>query len=180
MSMNGIRPSPCGSKGARQDHRVPVTDDFWPLFRQYVQTERAHGRRLGRSTSRPRRAVVVRGLRVGAAVDRAKGRRDGARASVSAHRRSRGPRDLRQSEGHAGTPRPRAPVTTADLYLTIDPRALVDAVAAVKVRSDAAHAHSHPPAEAGRESYTFAYNAVTIEELERAVTARRSPTGARP
>jgi integrase/recombinase XerD len=27
-------------KGARQDHRVPVTDDFWPLFRRYLKTER--------------------------------------------------------------------------------------------------------------------------------------------
>ncbi len=39
---------------------------------------------------------------------------------------------------------------------------------------------SHPSAEAGREQYAFAYDAVTIEELERAVTAMRSPTGARP
>jgi hypothetical protein len=70
--------------------------------------------------------------------------------------------------------------TTADLYLTIDPRALVDAVAAVKVRSDAAQAQSHSSAKAGREQYAFAYDAVTIEELERAVTAMRSPTGARP
>ena len=71
-------------------------------------------------------------------------------------------------------------VETGDLYLTIDPRALVDAVAAVKVRSDAAQAKSHPSAETGREQYAFAYDAVTIEELERAVTARRLPTGARP
>jgi hypothetical protein len=70
--------------------------------------------------------------------------------------------------------------TTADLYLTIDPRALVDAVAAVKARSDAAHAQPHQSAEAGREQYAFAYDAVTIEELERAVTARRSPIGERP
>lgn len=70
--------------------------------------------------------------------------------------------------------------TTADLYLTIDPRALVDAVAAVKARSDAAHAQPHQSAEAVREQYAFAYDAVTIEELERAVTAMRSPIGERP
>jgi integrase/recombinase XerD len=70
--------------------------------------------------------------------------------------------------------------TTADLYLTIDPRALVDAVAAVKARADAAQAPLHSSAEAGREQYAFAYDAVTIEELERAVTARRSPIKERP
>ena len=69
--------------------------------------------------------------------------------------------------------------TTADLYLTIDPRALVDAVAAVKARSDAAQAQPQQSFEAGREQCAFAYDAVTIEELERAVAAMRSPIGER-
>ena len=27
-------------KGARDEHRVPVTDDFWPLLDKYLSTER--------------------------------------------------------------------------------------------------------------------------------------------
>lgn len=67
--------------------------------------------------------------------------------------------------------------TTADLYLTVDPRMLVDAVAAVKARTDAAQAQPHRSPEVSRERYAFAYDEVTIDELERAVTAMRSPAG---
>ena len=69
--------------------------------------------------------------------------------------------------------------TTADLYLTVDPRALVDAVAAVKTRTDAALHAQRQGAETPRAQYAFAYDALTIEELERAVTATRSPEGER-
>ena len=101
-------------KGARQDHRVPVTDDFWPLFRQYLQTERPTPARTAAAWVAQRRghgvplsyAAFESALRL---LGR-KGRRDRARASVSSHRRARRARDQRQSEGHAGTPRPRAPV----------------------------------------------------------------------
>jgi site-specific recombinase XerD len=27
-------------KGARDQHRVPVTDDFWPIYEEYLRTER--------------------------------------------------------------------------------------------------------------------------------------------
>jgi len=27
-------------KGARDQHRVPVADDFWPLFARYISEER--------------------------------------------------------------------------------------------------------------------------------------------
>ena len=69
--------------------------------------------------------------------------------------------------------------TTADLYLMVDPRALVDAVAAVKTRTDAAPPAQRQGAETLPEAYAFAYDALTIEELERAVTATRSPNGER-
>jgi hypothetical protein len=68
---------------------------------------------------------------------------------------------------------------TADLYLTVDPCALVDAVAAVKARTDAAAQAQRQGGETPRAAYyAFAYDALTIEELERAVTATRSPDGA--
>ena len=51
-------------KGAREDHRVPVTDDFWPLFRQYLQTERPTPARTAAAwvAQWPRRAVVLCGI----------------------------------------------------------------------------------------------------------------------
>jgi len=30
-------------KGARDEHRVPVSEDFWPLFARYVAEERGLG-----------------------------------------------------------------------------------------------------------------------------------------
>jgi hypothetical protein len=69
--------------------------------------------------------------------------------------------------------------TTADLYITVDPRVLVEAVAAVKTRADTAHLGPLQSAAAPRERYAFAYDEATIEELERAMTMRRSPAGDR-
>ena len=34
-------------KGARDQHRVPVTDDFWPIYEKYLRTETPRG--AGRS-----------------------------------------------------------------------------------------------------------------------------------
>jgi len=28
-------------KGAREQHRVPVTDDFWPIYEEYLRSERS-------------------------------------------------------------------------------------------------------------------------------------------
>ena len=57
----------------------------------------------------------------------------------------------------------------------VDPRALVDAVAAVKTRTDATAQSQRQAIGTPRAAYAFAYDALTIEELERAVTATRSP-----
>lgn len=54
---------------------------------------------------------------------------------------------------------------------------LVEAVAAVRARTNAAQAQPQRSAEVSPERYAFAYNEVTIEEMERAVTAMRSPAG---
>ncbi len=69
--------------------------------------------------------------------------------------------------------------TTADLYLMVDPRTLVESVAAVKTRTDAAGQPPRTRAETPRVRDAFAYDALTIEELEGAVTATRSPDGER-
>jgi integrase/recombinase XerD len=170
-------------KGARQDHRVPVTDDFWPLFRQYLQTERATPARTAAAWVAQRRghgvplcyaalesALRLLGRKVGATVRAHQFRHTVAQGVLETSGNLKVTQALL---GHAHLS------TTADLYLTVDPRALVDAVAAVKARSDAAQAQPHRSAEAGREPYAFAYDALTIEELERAVTATRSPHGER-
>jgi site-specific recombinase XerD len=171
-------------KGARQDHRVPVTNDFWPLFRQYLQTERqtraptvaawvAHRRGHGVPLSYAafESALRLLGRKVGATVRAHQFRHTVAQGVLETSGNLKVTQALL---GHAHLS------TTADLYLTVDPRALVDAVAAVKTRSDAAQAPPHHSAQAGLEQYAFAYDAVTIEELERAVTAMRPPMGDRP
>jgi integrase/recombinase XerD len=171
-------------KGARQDHRVPVTDDFWPLFRQYLQTERPMPARTAAAWVAQRRGHgVPLSYRAFESALRLLGRKVGA--TVRAHQfRHTVAQDVLETSGNLKVTQALLGhahlSTTADLYLTIDPRALVDAVAAVKARSDAAQAQPHQSARAGREHYAFAYDAVTIEELERAVTARRSPIGETP
>src|SRR5476651_1224682 len=98
-------------KGARQEHRVPVTDDFWPLFRRYLQTERRSPERTQAAWVAQRRGHGV-ALSYGAfesalRVARTQGRGDGAGASVSSHRRARCAGHHRQPEGHPGTAGPR-------------------------------------------------------------------------
>ena len=168
-------------KGARQEHRVPVTDDFWPLFRRYLQTERRTPPRTAAAWVAQRRGHGVP-LSYGAfeSALRALGRKVGAtvRAHQFRHTFAQGVMETtgnlkvtQELLGHAHLS------TTADLYLTVDPRMLVDAVAAVKARTDAVQAQPHQSAEVSRERYAFAYDEVTIDELERAVTAMRSPAG---
>jgi site-specific recombinase XerD len=168
-------------KGARQEHRVPVTDDFWLLFRRYLQTERRTPARTAAAWVAQRRGHGVP-LSYGAfeSALRALGRKVGAtvRAHQFRHTFAQGVMEttgnLKVTQallGHAHLS------TTADLYLTVDPRLLVEAVAAVRARTDAAQAQPQRSAEVSRERYAFAYDEVTIEELERAVTAMRSPAG---
>ena len=168
-------------KGARQDHRIPVTDDFWPLFRRYLQTERRTPARTAAAWVAQRRGHGVP-LSYGAfeSALRALGRKVGAtvRAHQFRHTFAQGVMEITGNLqvtqallGHAHLS------TTADLYLTVDPRALVDAVAAVKARTDAARAPPDQSADSPRARYAFAYDEMTIDELEQAMTARRSPAG---
>ena len=168
-------------KGARQEHRVPVTDDFWPLFRRYLQTERRPSERTKAAWVAQRRGHGTP-LSYGAfeSALRWLGRKVGAtvRAHQFRHTVAQGVLDItgnlkvtQELLGHAHLS------TTADLYITVDPRVLVEAVAAVKARADTAHLGPLQSADAPRERYAFAYDEVTIEELERAMTTRRSPAG---
>jgi site-specific recombinase XerD len=161
-------------KGARHDHRVPVTDDFWPVFHRYLETERGTtatgttavwlARRRGAGTplsySAFESALRSLGRKVGATVRAHQFRHTFAQGVVEITGNLKVTQALL---GHAHLS------TTADLYLTVDPRVLVDAVAAVKTHTDAPQHVSEP----GPVRYAFAYDALTIEELEQAMTALR-------
>jgi site-specific recombinase XerC len=158
-----------------------VTDDFWPLFHRYLDAERRpsadttavwvaqrRGHGVPLSYAAFESALRLLGRKVGATVRAHQFRHTVAQGILETSGNLKVAQALL---GHAHLS------TTADLYLTVDPRALVDAVAAVKTRADAApYAHGHG-AEAPRTRYAFAYDALTIEELERAVTATRSRIG---
>jgi hypothetical protein len=162
-------------KGDRDEHRVPVTDDFWPLFHRYWTEER------GMTTATP---AAWLGLRRGkgkplsyAAFEsslRYISRRSGVKVHAHLFRHTLAQAVLETTGnlkvaqellGHAQLS------TTADLYMHVDERALVEAVSAVRYTFDQEknQAGRYTPVEPlAHERYAFAYNEMTIEELEKA------------
>ena len=171
-------------KGDRDEHRVPVTDDFWPLFHRYLKEER------GKTAATP---VAWVGLRRGkgkpltyAAFEsslRYISRKTGVRVHAHLFRHTVAQAVLETTGnlkvaqellGHAQLS------TTADLYMHVDERSLVAAVSAVKSGFDREknRARDHVLAESRpRERYAFAYDEMTIEELEKAAALPRNSTG---
>jgi site-specific recombinase XerD len=177
-------------KGARDEHRVPVTDDFWPLYHQYLAHERPAdastpaawvGFRKGRdkplSYAAFESALRRLGRTLGATIH----------AHLFRHTLAQGVLEttgnLKVTQallGHAHIS------TTADLYTRVDQRALVEAVVAAKTAFDATLADQatdrEPAGTAGSAAaasrYAFAYDPTTIEELDR-VAAPRPATGER-
>jgi integrase/recombinase XerD len=167
-------------KGARDEHRVPVTDDFWPMYERYLKEERR--------TAEDSEALWValrkgRGKPLTYAAFESSLRYIGGKAGVLVHPHlfrhtlAQGVLDLtgnlkvaQEILGHAHIS------TTADIYTRVDPVSLVTALAAVKSRFNAT---SDPtvPAPSEERRYVFAYDADTIAELEDTVnnqmTARR-------
>jgi site-specific recombinase XerD len=159
-------------KGARDEHRVPVTDDFWPVYECYLQEERR--------TTKDSEALWValrkgRGKPLTYAAFESSLRYIGGKAGVPVHPHlfrhtlAQGILDLtgnlkvaQEILGHAHIS------TTADIYTRVDPVSLVAALAAVKSSFNATPSPSLPvPIEERR--YVFAYDADTIAELEDAV-----------
>src|SRR5271156_808800 len=159
-------------KGARDEHRVPVTDDFWPVYERYLKEERR--------TAEDSEALWValrkgRGKPLTYAAFESSLRYIGGKAGVPVHPHlfrhtlAQGVLDLtgnlkvaQEILGHAHIS------TTADIYTRVDPVSLVAALAAVKSSFNAAPSSSLPvPIEERR--YVFAYDADTIAELEDAV-----------
>ncbi|MDQ2834601.1 MAG: tyrosine-type recombinase/integrase [Acidobacteriota bacterium] len=167
-------------KGARDEHRVPVTEDFWPMFRRYLAEERTTG---GDST-----ALWV-GLRRGsgepltyAAFEsslRYISRKTGVRVHAHMFRHLLAQTvlevtgNLKAAQdllGHAQIS------TTADLYMHADQAAMVNAVAAVKFSFDKGIPVDTEP-RATPLKYAFPYDTTTIEELDKAAASSLLLTG---
>jgi site-specific recombinase XerD len=156
-------------KGARDEHRVPVTDDFWPVYERYIKEERR--------TTEDSEALWValrkgRGKPLTYAAFESSLRYIGGKAGVPVHPHlfrhtlAQGVLDLTGNLKVAQAILGHAHIsTTADIYTRVDPVSLVSALAAVKSSFNAAPSPPLPlPIEERR--YVFAYDEDTIAELE--------------
>jgi integrase/recombinase XerD len=159
-------------KGARDEHRVPVTDDFWPLLGKYLGTERrgsgevnalwiaarkGHGKPLCYATFESSLRYVARKARVT------------VHPHLFRHTLAQGVLDAtgnikvaQEILGHAHLS------TTADLYMRVDQHAVVSALAAVKAGTERSTAQRTWPSRKAAQ-YAFDYDDQTIAELERTI-----------
>lgn len=159
-------------KGARDEHRVPVTDDFWPLLDKYLGTERrphgevntlwiavrkGQGKPLCYATFESSLRYIAR--KAGVAVH----------PHLFRHTLAQGVLDTtgnikvaQEILGHAHLS------TTADLYMRVDQHAMVSALAAVKTRGERSTAQRTWPSRKAAQ-YAFNYDDQTIAELERTI-----------
>lgn len=162
-------------KGARNEHRIPVTEDFWPTLRRYMGEERTT---TGDST-----ALWI-GLRRGSgepltyaafeASLRYISRKVGVRVHAHMFRHLLAQTvlevtgNLKAAQdrlGHAHIS------TTADLYMHADQAAMVHAVAAVKFSLDKGAIAAGTKPTATPLKYAFPYDTTTIEELDKAAAS---------
>lgn len=159
-------------KGARDEHRVPVTDDFWPLLDKYLDAERrasqeikalwtaarkGHGKPLCYATFESSLRYIAR--RAGVTVH----------PHLFRHTLAQGVLDTtgnikvaQEILGHAHLS------TTADLYMRVDQHAIVSALAAAKTGADRTAAQRTQPSGKAAQ-YAFDYDDQTIAELERTI-----------
>jgi len=175
-------------KGARDEHVVPVADDFWPLYQQYLRHERRAdasvmavwvGLRRGRGRPLTYAAFEASlryiGQKLGANVNAHQFRHTVAQALVE----TAGLKVAQEVLGH------RHLGTTADVYAHVDQQAMAEALSTVKTRFDASagasgapvHHLDQPSANPPVERYLFRYDHATVEELERAARAELDPEG---
>ena len=167
-------------KGARDQHRVPVADDFWPLFARYVSEERGLGEpgdaawiALRRGTGRPLSYATfesqLRALsrRVGVSVTAHMFRHALAQALVDVA----GLKVAQEVLGHAHLS------TTAASYAQVDEQAMVRALARVNVLADLAArqdvARAEGVAVGEQPGFAFAYDPETVRELDAAARSER-------
>jgi site-specific recombinase XerD len=159
-------------KGARDEHRVPVTDDFWPLLQRYLTEQRkpdsgtpALWLSLRRGKGAPLSYLAFESsLRY---ISRKVGVR--VHAHMFRHALAQGVLDVtgnlkvvQDILGHAQIS------TTAELYMHVDHSAMVKAVAAVKTKLDKTARPTSQVSELQQQTYAFPYDEVTVEELEKA------------
>src|SRR5882724_5085163 len=159
-------------KGARDQHRVPVTDDFWPIYEEYLRNERRAAPDVHAVwiASRKGRGKPLRYASFESAL-----RYIGRRAGISVHphlfrhtlaqgvlETTGNIKVAQEILGHSHLS------TTADLYLRVDQHAMVTALVAAKSSTERATTqHSWPSAKAAQ--YVFDYDDETISELERTI-----------
>jgi site-specific recombinase XerD len=168
-------------KGARDQHRVPVTDDFWPIYEQYLSTER--------QTTADVNAVWIasrkgQGKPLHYASFESALRYIGRRAGIAVHphlfrhtlaqgvlETTGNIKVAQEILGHSHLS------TTADLYMRVDQHAMVNALVAAKVNGERATTKKRRSSSAAVK-YVFAYDALTIDELERTIAASSSAPAA--
>jgi site-specific recombinase XerD len=159
-------------KGARDEHRVPVSADFWPHFAAYVREERGLGAPEDPAWVALRRG---RGRPLGYATFetqlRELGRRAGARVTAHMFRHAlaqalvdtAGLKVAQEVLGHAHVS------TTARSYARLDEAAMVSALAAAGEILDRPQSPAADGAAAAEGGFVFAYDPDTLAELEQAV-----------
>lgn len=165
-------------KGARDEHRVPVTDDFWPVYERYLKDERrgfpngpplwvalrkGHGKPLTYASFESSLRYISR--KAGVPVHPHLFRHTLAQAVLDLTGNLKIAQELL---GHAHIS------TTGDLYTRVDALSLVKAVSAVKASSESIPGPSSSLTQAAR--YAFPYDADTIAELEHSITNPALPT----
>lgn len=154
-------------KGARDEHRVPVTEDFWPLWRRYLVEERCWADTpaawvgFRRARGKPlsyvafESALRTLGRRLDVNVHAHMFRHGLAEAVVS----TSGLKVTQEILAH------RHIGTTADTYVHVDQQALIDAVVRARSWTDLA---SRPPDDGDNSvgGFVFAYDPDTIAELD--------------
>ena len=169
-------------KGARDQHRVPVTDDFWPIYEEYLRNERRASPDVHAAwiASRKGQGNPLRYASFESAL-----RYIGRKAGISVHphlfrhtlaqgvlETTGNIKVAQEILGHSHLS------TTADLYLRVDQHAMVAALERAKANTGQPKKHhSWPSAKAAQ--YAFSYDDETISELERAIAQASGvePTG---
>jgi integrase/recombinase XerD len=159
-------------KGARDEHRVPVADDFWPLFARYVREERGfgepqepawvalrkgRGRPLGYATfeSQLRALSAKLGVHVTAHMFR--------HALAQALVDTAGLKVAQEVLGHTHIS------TTAASYARVDEPAMVQALARVRDLFELSAREAPGVSDAATtEGYVFAYDPATAAALDAA------------
>lgn len=159
-------------KGARDEHRVPVTDDFWPLLDRYLGKERRASHDLnalwvatrkgqGKPLSYPAFESSLRYIarKAGVAVHPHLFRHTLAQGVLETTGNIKVAQEIL---GHAHLS------TTADLYMRVDQHAMVSALAAAKTSADRSTAQGTRSTGKATQ-YAFDYDDQTIAELERTI-----------